>query len=105
MTPLLFTRWLRAKQLPILLSIMLLAVTAMQSLHDRLSHDALHSVVSCEFCALGHGVDAAVLPETIELFSNLVDYLPETFCSFFIPVVCSFYQRSRAPPKTILSIS
>lgn len=98
-----FTRWLRAKQLPILLSIMLLAVTVMQSLHDLSHHDVLHSVVSCEYCVLSQGLDVAVLPQLIPLASNFVNDAAVALYAFFLLPVYTFQQRARAPPKSILS--
>lgn len=97
------TRWLRSKQLPILLSFMLLSVTVMQSLHDQAHHDSLHTVVSCEYCVLSQGLDVAVLPQVISLTNNSVVDLAVASLFFFIPPRHFSQTRARAPPQTVLS--
>jgi hypothetical protein len=99
-----FTRWLRAKQLPILFSILLLAVTVIQTVHELTHHDALHSVANCEYCVLAQGADVAVLPEIISLIGHFVDNEEEVSHSSFIPLADDHYQQARAPPQSILSI-
>lgn len=103
MNSILFTRWLRAKQLPILLSFLLLALSIMQSVHDQSHHDALHSVVNCEYCVLSQGLDAAVLPTVISSASNFVNDAAVALYAFCLLPVYTFQQRARAPPQSILS--
>jgi hypothetical protein len=93
-----FTRWLRSKQLPILLSFMLIAVAAMQSLHDQLDHDALGTATHCEFCLLSHGAEGGLIPLAISLPTSLVDQAPEIFLPLVLPLVRNYSQSARAPP-------
>lgn len=93
-----FTRWLRSKQLPVLLSFMLLAVSALQSLHDQLDHSALGSVSHCEYCLLSQSAEGAIVPLAISLPSSLIDHAPEIFVPVVLPLARNFSQPARAPP-------
>lgn len=93
-----FTRWLRSKQLPLLLSFMLMAVTALQSLHDRLDHDALGSATQCELCLLSHNTEAGLIPFAINLSTNLVDQAPEHLLPLVLSLERNYSQPARAPP-------
>lgn len=92
------TRWLRSKQLPVLLSFMLIALAAMQSLHDQLDHDALGSAIHCEFCLLSQSADGGVIPLAISLPTSLVDQAPEIFLPVVLPLARHYSQPARAPP-------
>ncbi|GEM_PF-1892404 len=95
----LFTRWLRSKQLPMLLSFLLIAAGAIQSLHDQLDHsDALGSSAHCEYCLLSQGIDEGLIPFAISLPTSLVDQAPEIFLPLVLPFARQYRQRSRAPP-------
>lgn len=98
-----FTRWLRTKQLPILLSILLLAVSVMQSLHDQSHHDVLHATVSCEYCVLSQGLDAADLPDIMTLHRHFSSDTADIPYLFSTPLIHIFQKRARAPPQLILS--
>lgn len=93
-----FTRWLRSKQLPVLLSFMLLAVSALQSLHDQLDHAGLASSAHCEYCLLSQSADGGIVPLAISLPSDLIDHAPEIFVPVVLPLARSFSQPARAPP-------
>jgi hypothetical protein len=95
----LFTCWLRSKQLPILLSFMLLALGAMQSLHDQLDHgDALGASAHCEYCLLSQGIDGGLIPFVISLPTSLIDQAPEIFLPLILPFTRQYRQPTRAPP-------
>jgi hypothetical protein len=93
-----FTRWLRSKQLPVLLSFVLIAVAAMQSLHDQLDHDALGTATHCEFCLLSQSAEGGLIPLAISLPTNLVDQAPEIFLPLVLPLARHYSQPARAPP-------
>ena len=95
-----FTRWLRSKQLPLLLSFMLMAVTALQSLHDRLDHDALGAATHCEFCLLSQNAESGLIPFTISFSNDLVENTPERFYPITLSLVSNYSQPTRAPPVT-----
>jgi hypothetical protein len=59
------TGWLRARRLPMLLSLMLIALAAMQGLHDQFDHDALGSAAHCEFCLLSQNTEGVLIPFAI----------------------------------------
>jgi hypothetical protein len=94
----LFTRWLRSKQLPMLLSFMLIAVAAMQSLHDQLDHTVLGSAADCEYCLLTHSAEGGLVPLAISLPTSLVDQAPEIFLPLVLPLARNYSQPARAPP-------
>ncbi len=95
----LFTQWLRSKQLPILLSFMLLAVAAMQSLHDQLDHGNFAGAdAQCEYCLLSQSADGGVIPLVISLPTGLVDQAPQIFVPFILPIARNYSQSARAPP-------
>lgn len=85
-----------------MLGLMLLAASVLQSLHDQVNHDALHSVVSCDYCLQSQSVDSAIVPETIHVASLLVGYIPQTARSSLTPPTRTFHKRSRAPPLSTL---
>ncbi|NRA23503.1 MAG: hypothetical protein HRU08_03335 [Oleispira sp.] len=94
----LLTRWLRSKQLPLLLSFMLLATAAIQSLHDQLDHGG--SIVSgqCEFCLVNQSLEEAIIPLAISLPIRLFDQAPEIFLPLMLPFSRQYRLRTRAPP-------
>jgi len=94
----LFTRWLRSKQLPMLLSVMLIAVAAMQSLHDQLDHDALGTAAHCEYCLLNQSAEGGLIPLAISLPTSLIDQAPEIFLPLVLPLARNYSQPARAPP-------
>ena len=94
----LFTRWLRSKQLPMLLSFMLIAVAAIQSLHEQLDHDALGVTAHCEYCLLSHSAEGGLIPLAISLPTSLVDQAPEIFIPLVLPLARNYSQPARAPP-------
>lgn len=96
----LIIRWLRSKQLPLLLSVVLLAAGAMQSLHDQLDHDAVSSTVHCEYCLLSQGADLALVPVVISVPADLIDHAPELFLALIFPVARNYRQHARAPPHS-----
>lgn len=94
-----FTQWLRSKQLPMLLSFMLLAVAAMQSLHDQLDHDNFAGVDSqCEYCLLSQSADGGMIPLAISLPAVLADQAPHVFTPFILSAARNYSQPARAPP-------
>lgn len=93
-----FTRWLRSKQLPMLLSFMLIAAAGLQSLHDQLDHEALGSSSHCEYCLLSQSAEGGLIPLAISLPSNLVDQAPEIFLPLVLPLARNYAQPARAPP-------
>jgi hypothetical protein len=98
-----FTRWLRFKQLPMLLSVLLIAVAALQSLHEQLAHDALSTDTHCEFCLLNQSADGGILPPAISLLNPLFN---QPFV-VLVPLHSSFNRDysppTRAPPLTFLA--
>ena len=98
-----FTRWLRFKQLPMMLSVLLIAVAALQSLHEQLAHDALSTDTHCEFCLLNQSADGGILPPAISLLN------PRFNQPFIVSVLLqSSFNRdysppTRAPPLTFLA--
>lgn len=96
----LFTRWLRSKQLPLLLSVLLLAAGGLQSLHDQIDHDALGSTAHCEYCLLSQGIDLAVVPVVISVPAELIDHAPELLLALVFPIGRNYRQQARAPPKS-----
>lgn len=93
-----FIRWLRSKQLPMLLSMMLIVVAAMQSLHDQLDHEPLGSATHCELCWLSQSTEGGLVPLAISLPISLVDQAPEIFIPFVVPLLSHYSQPARAPP-------
>lgn len=94
----LFNHWLRSKQLPLLLSFMLLAMAAMQSLHDQLDHGDMAASGQCEYCLVGQSLDGGIVPIAISLPTSLLDQAPEIFVYFLVPLVRNYSQPVRAPP-------
>jgi hypothetical protein len=94
----LFTRWLRSKQLPILLSFMLLAMAAMQSLHDQLDHGDGAVSGQCEYCLVSQSLEDGIVPLAISLPTSLFDQAPEIFLPLILPFSRQYRQRTRAPP-------
>jgi hypothetical protein len=94
----LFTRWLRSKRLPMLLSIMLIAVAAIQGLHDQSDHDALNSATHCEFCLLSQNTEEGSIPFIISLPSLLVTLVHDKRLPFVSLQARNYSQPVRAPP-------
>ena len=92
-----FTHWLRSKQLPLLLSFMLVAMAAVQSLHEQLEHNGEASA-SCEYCILSQNSDSAVIPLAISLPVSIADYSPEILAQALIPLSGYYAFSPRAPP-------
>jgi hypothetical protein len=93
-----FTRWLRSKRLPMLLSIMLIAVAALQSLHDQSDHNALGSATHCEFCLLKQTAEGGLTPFAINFPAHLVDQVPRHFLSLSLSLARNYSPPARAPP-------
>ena len=93
-----FTGWLHSKQLPMLLSVMLIALAAMQSLHDQADHATLCSASQCELCLLNHNTEAGLIPFAINLSTNLVEQAPEHFLPLVLSLARNYSQPVRAPP-------
>jgi hypothetical protein len=93
-----FTRWLRFRQLPMLLSLMLIAVAAMQSLHDQLDHDPLGSAAQCEFCLLSQSAESGLVSCVINSPNNFVDPVSETFLPIVLSLARNYSPLARAPP-------
>ena len=85
-------------QLPMLLSVMLIALVAMQSWHDQFDHATLGSATQCELCLLSHNTEAGLTPFAINLSTNLVDQAPEYFLPLVLSLVRDYSQPARAPP-------
>jgi hypothetical protein len=81
-----------------LLSFMLIAVAAIQSLHDQLDHNALGSAAHCEYCLLTHSAEGGLIPLAISLPTSLVDEAPEIFLPLVLLLVRNYSQPARAPP-------
>jgi hypothetical protein len=97
-----FTRWLRSKQLPLLLSFMLVAMAAVQSLHEQLEHNGEVSV-GCEYCLMSQTADSGLVPLAISLPIVIADYIPAIFVQGLVPLAvdCSF--SPRGPPVTFVT--
>lgn len=93
-----FTGWLHSKQLPMLLSVMLIALVAMQSLHDQFDHATLGSATQCELCLLSHNTEAGLIPFAINLSTNLDKQAPEHFLPLVLSLARNYSQPARAPP-------
>lgn len=98
-----FTRWLRSKQLPILLSFVLVALSAVQSLHEQLEHNGDTSS-SCEYCILSQTSDSGLVPLAISLPIAIADFSPTILAQGFVPLTVDYAFSPRAPPvnSTIL---
>jgi hypothetical protein len=94
----LFTRWLRSMRLPMLLSIMLIAVAGVQGLHDQSDHDALGSATHCEFCLLSQNTEGELIPFSISLPSLLVTQVHDKILPFISLQARNYSQPARAPP-------
>ena len=93
-----FTRWLRSKQLPMLLGVLLIAVAALQGLHDPLAHDALSADTHCEFCLLSQNADGGIIPLAIGLPNQLFDQISVVFVPLHLSFNRDYSQPTRAPP-------
>ena len=98
-----FTHWLRSKQLPILLSFMLVVLAAMQSLHEQLEHNGETSS-SCEYCILAQSSDSGVIPLAISLPISIADYSPEILAQALMPLSGDYAFSPRAPPETSIAL-
>jgi len=98
-----FSRWLRSKQLPILLSFMLVALAAVQSLHEQLEHNGEVSA-SCEYCILSQTADSGLVPLAISLPIVIADFSPAILIQGFVPLSVDYAFSPRGPPvsSTIL---
>lgn len=94
-----FTRRLRSKQLPLLLSFMLVAMAAVQSLHEQLEHSGEVSV-SCEYCILSQTSDSGLVPLAISLPIAIADYSPAIFVQGLVPLAVDYSYSPRGPPAT-----
>ncbi len=95
-----FTRWLRSKQLPMLLSVLLIAVAALQSLHEQLAHDALSTDTHCEFCLLSQSADGGIIPPAISLPNLFFDQPLVVFAPLHLSFNRDYSPPTRAPPLT-----
>jgi hypothetical protein len=93
-----FTRWLRFRQLPMLLSLMLIAVAAMQSFHDQLDHDPLGSAAQCEFCLSSQGAESGLISCVINSPSKFVDPVTEALSPIVLSLARNYSPLARAPP-------
>lgn len=91
------TRWLRSKQLPLLLSFMLVALAAVQSLHEQIEHHGEASS-SCEYCILAQTSDSGLVPLVISLPISVADFSPAIIAQGFVPLTVDFAFSARAPP-------
>jgi hypothetical protein len=87
-----FTRWLRSKQLPILLSCILIVISALQSLDDQLSHEALGSPSTCKYYLLIQSVEGGIVPLAIRLPSDLIDQAPAIGVLLVLPLTRILFQ-------------
>lgn len=94
-----FTRWLRSKQLPLLLSFMLVVMAAGQSLHEQLEHNGEASA-NCEYCLLSQTSDSALVPLAISLPIVIADYSPAIFAQGLVPLTIDYAYSPRGPPAT-----
>jgi hypothetical protein len=81
-----------------LLSLMLIALAAMQGLHDQFDHDALGSAAHCEFCLLSQNTEGVLIPFAIIVSSILVIQYYDCFLPFVLLPTRSYSQPTRAPP-------
>lgn len=97
------TRWLRSKQLPLLLSFMLVALAAVQSLHEQLEHHGETSS-NCEYCILSQTSDSGLVPLAISLPIAVADFSPTIIAQGFVPLTVDYAFSPRGPParSTIL---
>ncbi len=93
-----FSNGLRSKRLPLILSLMLLVLAAMQSLHDPLDHGDNAAGSPCEYCLISQHMDAGVIPSDISLPANLIDPITETLLPLVFPLALRYSQFARAPP-------
>lgn len=98
-----FTRWLRSKQLPMLLSVLLIAVAALQSLHEQLAHDALNTDTHCEFCLLNQSADGGIPPLAINLLNPLFNQPSAVLVLLHSSFNRDYSPPPRAPPLTFLA--
>jgi hypothetical protein len=92
-----FTRWLRSKQLPLLLSFMLVVMAAGQSLHEQLEHNGEASA-SCEYCILSQTSDSGLVPLEISLLISVADFSPAIFAQGLVPLAVEYSFSPRGPP-------
>ena len=92
-----FTHWLRSKQLPILLSFMLVVMAAGQSLHEQLEHNGETSS-NCEYCILAQNSDSGPIPLAISLPISIADYSPTILVQALVPLTQRYGFSPRAPP-------
>lgn len=92
-----FTHWLRSKQLPLLLSFMLVAMAALQSLHEQLEHSGETSS-ACEYCILAQTPDTGLIPLAISLPVVIADFSPAIFAQAILPLALDYAFSPRAPP-------
>ncbi|MGK0247415.1 MAG: hypothetical protein ACI910_000137 [Oleispira sp.] len=81
-----------------LLSIMLIAVAAIQGLHDQSDHDALGSAAQCEFCLLSQHTEGGSIPFVISLPSLLVTQVHDKLLPFVSLQARNYTPPARAPP-------
>jgi hypothetical protein len=79
---------------------MLLAAAAMQSVHDRLDHDAWGVVAHCEYCLLSQNAEGGLIPFAITFSNDLVENTSERFYPITLTLVSDYSQPTRAPPVT-----
>ena len=82
-----------------LLSVMLIAVASLQSLHSELDHvDDLKA--HCEFCITAQGLDDQVLPIAIALPAAISDAEPALLLAVLAPSLNQYRPPARAPPAS-----
>lgn len=76
---------------------MLVALAAVQSLHEQLEHHG-EPAPDCEYCILAHTSDAGLIPLAIALPVVVADYSPTIIAQGIVPLALHFAFSARAPP-------
>jgi hypothetical protein len=85
--------------LPLLLSFMLVAMAAVQSLHEQLEHNG-EVYVGCEYCLLLQTTDSGLVPLAISLPMAIADYSPVILAQGLVPLTAFSPSSTRGPPVT-----
>lgn len=94
-----FTHWLRSKQLPLLLSFMLVAMATVQNLHEQLEHHGVTSI-DCEYCILAQGNDTGLAPLSITFPTVFAHISLAVLGQTNTPLTLVHAFSARAPPAT-----
>jgi hypothetical protein len=82
---------------------MLVALAAVQSLHEQLEHNGELSP-DCEYCILAHTSDTGLIPLAITLPVSVADYSPAIFAQGIVPLATQYALSARGPPSTFSHI-